>query len=92
MSQIRHLEAIAREIELQAVKEGRALADYLALHFTDGLRDIDFEQHRIAIYIFDRTASDVLARFPTVMDADKTTLRNRAITALKTAFKTRLAN
>jgi hypothetical protein len=92
MPQILDLEAITQEIELQAIKEGRALADYLALHFTDGLRDIDFEQNRIAKYIFDRTATDVLARFPRVIDADKTRLRNRAITAIKTAFKTRLAN
>jgi hypothetical protein len=92
MSQNLDFEAIAQEIELHAVNEGRALADYLALHFTVGLIEIDIEHHRIANYIFDRTATDVLARFPRLIDADKPKLQNRAIAAIKTAFKTRLAH
>lgn len=92
MPQRLDLESVAREIEQYAVSEGRALADYLARNFADGLKEIDFEQHRIANYIFDRTASDVLARFPRLVDPDRMELQNRAKTVIKAAFKTRLAN
>lgn len=86
------LETIALKVEQRAITEGRALADYLAEHFADGLREIDFERHRIAKFIFDRTASGVLARFPGLVEADMPTLQSRAATAVRAAFKARLAN
>lgn len=85
-------EAIAQKVEQRAVSEGRALADYLAEHFADGLREIDFERHRIASFIFDRTASGVVALFPELVEADKPILQSRAAKAVRTAFKARLAN
>lgn len=84
-------EAIAQDVEQHAVNAGRALADYLAEHFADGQTDIDIERHRIADYIFQRTAAEVMNRFRGLIDADEATLRDPATATVKSAFGKRLA-
>ena len=90
MSQSLDFEAIVQDVEKQAVNAA-ALADYLAKHFADGLTDIDFERHRIADYIFQRTAADVLNKFRGLLDADEATLRDSATATVKSAFGKRVA-
>jgi hypothetical protein len=91
MSKHLDFEAIAQEIEKHAIKAGRALADYLTQHFADGLDEIDFEQHRIADYIFHRTATDVLARFHMLSSDDEVALQDRATAIVRSAFEARRA-
>lgn len=91
MSQYQHLEAIAQQIEQYAVKAGRALADYLAQHSADVLLEFDFDRHRIAGYIFHRTATDVLDKFHASIGDDEGALGEQAIATVKTAFGKRLA-
>jgi hypothetical protein len=91
MSQNLDFEAIARDVELRAVDAGQALADYLAQHFADGLTAIDFERHRIADYIFHRTAAEVLGGFPRLIAADEAMLQASALETIKSAFGERLA-
>jgi hypothetical protein len=91
MLQRLNIETHAQMIEQPAARAGRALADYLAQQLGEGLMEPEFEQHRIAEFIFGRTAADVIQRFNWLLASDEAILRSRVIEIVKSAFKERLA-
>jgi hypothetical protein len=80
--------SIAQEIARHSVETGRALARSYAKNFSNRFEELDLQ---VVDYIFVHAATDMLHRFSQLNDAERLTLRNRAIRTIKAAFEERLA-
>lgn len=84
----RDVEVIAAEIDRLSIATGSALAESYVHNFSSEFDELPL---KVVDYIFVNAAVFVLERFPDLNDAERITLRNRAIPTLRAAFENRLS-